>query len=62
MMRSDNMPIAVIGMSCRFLGGVSSPEEFWQLLCGSSDAITQSLLNAGQLRLIAPEIAICQGE
>ncbi|WP_188093326.1 type I polyketide synthase [Photorhabdus heterorhabditis] len=40
MMRSDNMPIAIIGMACRFPGGVSSPEEFWQLLCGSSDAIT----------------------
>ncbi|WP_214039248.1 type I polyketide synthase [Photorhabdus akhurstii] len=40
MMRSDNMPIAIIGMGCRFPRGVNSPEEFWQLLCGSSDAIT----------------------
>ncbi|MDE9571713.1 hypothetical protein KKJ16_22590, partial [Xenorhabdus bovienii] len=40
MMRNENMPIAVIGMGCRFPGGISSPEEFWQLLCGSSDAIT----------------------
>nr|WP_196815162.1 beta-ketoacyl synthase N-terminal-like domain-containing protein [Photorhabdus temperata] len=40
MMKSNNMPIAIIGMGCRFPGGVSSPEEFWHLLCGSSDAIT----------------------
>ncbi|WP_166296271.1 type I polyketide synthase [Photorhabdus tasmaniensis] len=40
MMKSNNMPIAIISMGCRFPGGVSSPEEFWHLLCGSSDVIT----------------------
>ncbi|NEO38499.1 MAG: SDR family NAD(P)-dependent oxidoreductase [Moorea sp. SIOASIH] len=27
-----NEPIAIIGMSCRFPGGASDPEKFWQLL------------------------------
>ncbi|NHB96747.1 hypothetical protein C5470_10135 [Photorhabdus stackebrandtii] len=40
MKNNNNMPIAIIGMGCRFPGGVSSPEEFWHLLCGSDDAIT----------------------
>ncbi|WP_192903232.1 type I polyketide synthase [Photorhabdus khanii] len=40
MMKSNNMPIAIIGMGCRFPGNVSSPEEFWHLLCSSGDAIT----------------------
>ncbi|MCQ8195559.1 SDR family NAD(P)-dependent oxidoreductase, partial [Streptomyces sp. RCU064] len=33
-------PIAIVGMSCRFPGGVRSPEEFWRLLSGGEDAIT----------------------
>ncbi|WP_411054232.1 type I polyketide synthase [Streptomyces sp. NEAU-383] len=33
-------PIAIVGMSCRFPGGVRSPEEFWRLLSGAEDAIT----------------------
>ncbi|MCX2731059.1 SDR family NAD(P)-dependent oxidoreductase [Saccharopolyspora sp. NFXS83] len=32
-------PIAVVSMSCRLPGGVTSPEEFWALLTGGSDAI-----------------------
>ncbi|MFJ8495968.1 beta-ketoacyl synthase N-terminal-like domain-containing protein, partial [Streptomyces sp. NPDC094038] len=33
-------PIAIIGMSCRFPGDVSSPEELWQLVLGGADAMT----------------------
>jgi acyl transferase domain-containing protein len=32
-------PIAIVGMSCRFPGGVSTPESYWRLLSGGVDAI-----------------------
>ncbi len=32
-------PIAVIGMACRFSGGVDDPESFWQLLSKGIDTI-----------------------
>ncbi|MGX1855723.1 type I polyketide synthase, partial [Streptomyces sp. NPDC055299] len=32
-------PVAIVAMSCRFPGGVGSPEEFWRLLTGGVDAI-----------------------
>src|SRR5687767_9839024 len=34
-------PIAIIGMGCRFPGGVNDTEAFWQLLINQVDAITQ---------------------
>ncbi|MDA3647918.1 SDR family NAD(P)-dependent oxidoreductase [Saccharopolyspora indica] len=33
-------PIAIVGMSCRLPGGVNSPEDLWQLLADSAEALS----------------------
>ncbi|WP_406214870.1 SDR family NAD(P)-dependent oxidoreductase [Streptomyces decoyicus] len=37
--RSDGEPIAIIGIGCRFPGGVQGPDDMWRLLLDGSDAI-----------------------
>jgi acyl transferase domain-containing protein len=39
--RRQREPIAIIGMSCRFPGGASTPEAFWELLRDGRDAISE---------------------
>ncbi|MEU5130509.1 SDR family NAD(P)-dependent oxidoreductase, partial [Streptomyces mobaraensis] len=33
-------PIAIVGMSCRFPGGVTTPEELWELLAEGRDGVS----------------------
>ncbi|MCL5996000.1 MAG: hypothetical protein M1546_08085 [Chloroflexi bacterium] len=34
-------PVAMIGIGCRFPGGVDDPASFWRLLWNGVDAITE---------------------
>src|SRR5437870_5012648 len=43
----EHDPIAIVSMSCRFPGGVRTPQDLWELLARGTDAISGFPENRG---------------
>ncbi|MEU0692095.1 type I polyketide synthase, partial [Streptomyces uncialis] len=38
---TDDDPIAIVSMACRFPGGIGTPEDLWRLLADGGDAVSE---------------------
>jgi acyl transferase domain-containing protein/D-arabinose 1-dehydrogenase-like Zn-dependent alcohol dehydrogenase/acyl carrier protein len=45
--RRTDEPIAIVAMACRYPGGVSSPEQLWQMLLDGRDATSEFPIDRG---------------
>ena len=40
--KESSIPLAIVGLSCRFPGDASSPSRFWELLKNGKNAFSKS--------------------